>query len=42
MTDPTQILTVALAFMTVTFVAGAAVYWAVTRVRRPPDDPEGG
>jgi hypothetical protein len=40
-TDPTQILTLALGFMTITFVAGAALYWAVTRVRRPPDDPEG-
>jgi hypothetical protein len=42
MTDPIQVLTFALAFMSITFVAGAALYWAVTRVRRPPDDPEDG
>jgi hypothetical protein len=40
--SPARILTVALAFMTITFVAGAALYWAVTKVRRPPDDPEDG
>lgn len=35
-----SILFVALAFMTVTFVGGALVYWAVTTLRRPPPPDE--
>jgi hypothetical protein len=33
-----DVLVTTLAFMTVTFVAGAALYWAVSRLRRPPED----
>jgi len=38
MTDPGQILILALAFMTLTFLTGGFLYWAVTTVRRPPSD----
>ena len=38
MDDVGQTLIVALAFMTLTFIAGAALYWAVTTVRRPPPE----
>ena len=34
----TDVLAITLAFMTVTFVFGAAVYWAIDRLRRPPPD----
>jgi hypothetical protein len=33
-----DVLVTTLAFMTMTFVAGAAMYWAVRRLRRPPED----
>jgi hypothetical protein len=33
-----DVLVTTLAFMTMTFVAGAALYWAVSRLRRPPED----
>ncbi len=33
-----DVLVTTLAFMTMTFVAGAAMYWAVSRLRRPPED----
>jgi hypothetical protein len=33
-----DVLFLALAFMAFTSVAGAVLYWAVTTVRRPPDD----
>lgn len=38
MSDPTQVLIFTLAFMTITFVAGAALYWAITTMRRPPPE----
>jgi len=36
--ETTQTLILAVAFMSLTFVAGAAVYWALTTVRRPPPE----
>ncbi len=33
-----DVLATTQAFMTMTFVAGAAFYWAVSRLRRPPED----
>jgi membrane protein insertase Oxa1/YidC/SpoIIIJ len=33
-----DVLSTTLAFMTMTFITGLAMYWAVSRLRRPRED----